>query len=79
MDNFIPPCYQVSDLNLKGYHLTLHFKPLQLTSKQTNPTVLNQIHKSKQKVSPFSNTDANYSWDENPSPCSTLDRYAAVA
>ena len=51
----------VSDLNLQGYHFTLHFQPLLLASKQTTPTVLKQIHKSKQKASPFSNTDANHS------------------
>ena len=60
-------CYQASDPTLQGYHFTLSFKLLQLTSEQTISPVFNQIQKSKQKVSPFSNIDMNHSWDENPS------------
>ena len=37
--HLFPPCYQASDLNLQGYHFTIQFKPLQLASKQTTPTV----------------------------------------
>ena len=75
----MPPCYQASDLSLQGYHFTHSFKLLQLTSEQTTSPVFNQNQKSKQKVSLFSNIDANHSWDGNPSPCSTLDRYTVVA
>ena len=73
------PYYQASDPSLQGYHFKLYFKLLQLVIEQTTSTVFDQIQKSKQEASPFSNTDANHSWDENPSLCSTLDRYTAVA
>ena len=56
-----PRTLQASDLNLQGYHFTLHFKPLQLVSEQIISTVFYQIQKSKKKASPISNTDANHS------------------
>ena len=48
-----PPCYQASDPSLQGYHFTLHFKPLQLTSDQQTPLSLNKFKNPNKSLTIF--------------------------
>ena len=66
------------DPSLQGYHFTLSFKLFQLFSEQPTPLFLTKS-KSPNKSLTICKHNANHSWDEIPSPCSTLDRYTAVA
>ena len=52
-DTVIPPCYQARDPSLQGYHFTLHFKPLQLTSDQQTPLFLTKSKNPNKSLTIF--------------------------